>query len=190
MENNQKSIYYPPGGILIWIIIYLELITFGMTILALAYYGSLEREQFHADSQLLNKTIATINTILLLTSGFFVAKAVHFFKENKIVETAQFLLWALFSGFGFLVLKSYEYYEKVEGGLTMGKSDFFIYYWMLTGFHWIHVLVGLIILLFIRRTIVKKQSNASLEDFEAGASFWHMCDLIWLLLFPVLYLLF
>jgi hypothetical protein len=77
--NNTKSIYYPPGGILIWIIIYLELITFGMAILALAYYGSEERELFHSSSLKLNKTIGTINTILLLTSGFFVAKGIHFF---------------------------------------------------------------------------------------------------------------
>ena len=95
MEVNHKSIYYPPGGILMWIIIYLELFTFGMAILALAYYGSLERDQFHADSQLLNKFTATINTILLLTSGFFVAKAVHFFKEKKIEKTTQFMLWAI-----------------------------------------------------------------------------------------------
>ena len=82
--NNTKSIYYPPGGILIWIIIYLELITFGMAILALAYYGSEERELFHNSSLKLNKTIGTINTILLLTSGFFVAKGIHFFKANNI----------------------------------------------------------------------------------------------------------
>lgn len=190
MEVNHKSIYYPPGGILMWIIIYLELFTFGMAILALAYYGSLEREQFHVDSQLLNKFTATINTILLLTSGFFVAKAVHFFKEKKIEKTTQFMLWAILSGFGFLILKSYEYYEKIEMGLTMGKSSFFTNYWLLTGFHWIHVLVGLIILIFIRRSILKSKTEASLEDIEASATFWHMCDIIWLLLYPVLYLLF
>ena len=62
--NKTKSIYYPPGGILIWIIIYLELITFGMAILALAYYGAEERDLFHTSSLKLNKTIGTINTIL------------------------------------------------------------------------------------------------------------------------------
>ena len=190
MEIKAKSIYYPPGGVLIWIVIYLELLTFGMAILALAYYGSLNREQFHTDSALLNKTIATINTILLLTSGFLVAKAVHFFKENQVQKTLQFLTGAIFSGFGFLVLKAFEYYEKIEMGLTIGKSEFFTNYWLLTGFHWIHVLVGLVILLVIRKSITKKKNNASMEDFEAGAAFWHMCDLIWLLLFPILYLLF
>lgn len=190
MEVNNKSIYYPPGGILIWIVIYLELITFGMAIMALAYYGSQERIQYHADSQLLNRTIGTINTVLLLTSGFFVAKGVHFFKNKLFQKTSNYFLWAIFFGLGFLLLKLVEYYEKLQAGLDMDYSSFYMFYWLLTGFHWIHVLVGMVILLFIRRTILKKQENASLEDVEAGASFWHMCDLIWLLLFPILYLLF
>ena len=104
------------------------------------------------------------------------------------------LLWFFrtrsISRFGFLILKSYEYYEKIEMVLTMGKSSFFTNYWLLTGFHWIHVLVGLIILIFIRRSIQKSKTEASLEDIEASATFWHMCDIIWLLLYPVLYLLF
>ena len=95
MEVNRKSIFYPPGGILIWIVIYVELITFGMAIAGLAYYGSQEREKFHLDSQLLNRPIAAINTILLLTGGFFAAKAVQYFKENKSEKTAQFLLRSL-----------------------------------------------------------------------------------------------
>ena len=128
--NNTKSIYYPPGGILIWIIIYLELITFGMAILALAYYGSEERELFHSSSLKLNKTIGTINTILLLTSGFFVAKGIHFFKAVNIKKTLFYLNWAMVGGFGFLVLKSFEYYEKLEAGLHMDYNSFFRFYWL------------------------------------------------------------
>ena len=190
MEIKAKSIYYPPGGILIWIIIYLELITFGMAILALAYYGSEERELFHSSSLKLNKTIGTINTILLLTSGFFVAKGIHFFKVANIKKTLFYFNCAMLGGFGFLVLKSFEYYEKLAVGLDMDYNSFFTFYWLLTGFHFIHVIVGLVILIAITLSIRKKQTEASFEDIEASASFWHMCDLIWLLLFPVLYLLF
>ncbi|MBX3252887.1 MAG: cytochrome c oxidase subunit 3 [Chitinophagaceae bacterium] len=190
MEINYKSIYYPPGGILIWIVIYLELITFGAAMVALGYYGMAERAQFHSDSQSLNKTIAAVNTVFLLTSGFFVAMAVHFFKLNMINKTAQQLLWAILFGFGFLLLKLVEYHDKLEAGFTMEKSSFFMFYWLLTGFHWIHVLVGAVILIITRRSVLKKRDKAVPEDIEAGAAFWHMCDLIWLLLFPVLYLLF
>lgn len=190
MELKEKSIYYPPGGILIWIIIYLELITFGIAILALAYYGSKDRELFHNSSLQLNKTIGTINTILLLTSGFLVAKGIQSFKEQHIKNTLLFFNWAIVGGFGFLILKSAEYYEKLEVGLTMDYNSFFTFYWLLTGFHFIHVIVGVVILITIAFSIRKKQTQASFEDTEASASFWHMCDLIWLILFPVLYLIF
>lgn len=187
---NKKSFFYPPGGILIWIVIYLELFTFGMAIAGLAYYGSQERTLFHQHSQLLNKTIAAINTVFLLTGGYFAARAVHHFKEGFFDKTSRFLLWAIFSGLGFLILKLVEYRPKLEAGFTIDYSSFFMNYWLLTGFHWLHVLVGVAILFFIRRAIQKQKEKASLEDIEAGTAFWHMCDLIWLLLFPILYLLF
>lgn len=187
---NSKSIYYPPGGMLIWIVIYLELVTFGMGIAALAYYGAADRAAYHESAQLLSRPMATINTLLLLTSGFMVAKGVHFFKQGLSDKAGRWLMWALLSGAGFLVVKGLEYYLKIQAGTGMDFNSFFMFYWLLTGFHYIHVLVGIVILFVIRRGIIKKKTNASLEDLEAGAAFWHMCDLIWLLLFPVLYLLF
>lgn len=190
MESNSKSIYYPPGGILLWIIIYLELITFGMAMLAFAYYGVQEQAVFAESAKHLNKGIATANTILLLTSGYFVAMSVVAFNNKNIKKTTRYLNFSMLLGFGFLILKGIEYYLKIESGFTMNTNSFFMYYWLLTGFHWIHVLVGLVILFFIKIGIQKKQNDYSLEDFEAGATFWHMCDIIWLLLFPVLYLMF
>ena len=189
-QYNYKSIAYPPGGVLIWIVIYLELITFGLAMTGLVYYGSLDREMYHLDTLKLNRTLATINTMVLLTSGYFAARAVHYFKQNKVEQSSRYLLWTIFAGLGFLILKSVEYYEKLSVGLDMSYSPFFMNYWLLTGFHWIHVFVGIIIVFFLRRSIIKKKTQASLEDLEAGISFWHMCDLIWLLLFPLLYLLF
>lgn len=190
MEINYKSIYYPPGGILIWIVIYLELFTFGMALLAMAYYGSLEREMFHESAQLLNKGIATANTVLLLTSGFFVARGVHFFKGKEWDKTNKHFLIAMLFGLGFLGLKLVEYYQKIELGYTMDYNLFFNFYWFLTAFHWLHVLVGIVILFFVRLSVRKKKDQVATDDVEAGAAFWHLCDIIWLLLFPIIYLIF
>ncbi len=187
---SYSKLVYPPGGVLIWIVIYLELVTFGMAILALAYYGAQERELYHESSLKLNRVIGTVNTIFLLTSGLFVALGVHAFKIKNYRIAARWFHFAVWGGFGFLALKMFEYYQKLEAGLTMDSNSFFTFYWLLTAFHWIHVLVGMVILLIIRRSIVKKQVATLLEDVEAGAAFWHMCDLVWLLLYPMLYLLF
>jgi len=185
---DYKNVYFPPGGILMWIIIYLELITFGMAMVAFVYYGAQEPDVFHQSKLQLNPTIGAINTLFLLTSGLFMANAVHFYKEGNIKKTTFFFKLAMLGGFLFLLLKSYEYYTKIANGITLDTNTFFSFYWMLTGFHIIHVLIGLVILFLTERSISK--NKAELEDVEASATFWHMCDIIWLLLFPIIYLIF
>ncbi len=184
----SKKLYYPPGGILMWIIIFLELFTFGMALLAMIYYSKEEPLIFHNSKLLLNTELGTINTLLLITSGFFMAKSVTFFKEKNIKKTTFFLKLTLLTGLLFLIIKSIEYYLKIEGGYTMNYNTFFSFYWMLTLFHVVHVLVGMVILISTYFGITK--NTTTLDDFEAGAAFWHMCDLIWLLLFPIIYLIF
>ncbi|WP_456442022.1 cytochrome c oxidase subunit 3 [Psychroserpens sp.] len=185
---NYKNIYYPPGGILLWIIIFLELITFGIALLAMVFSSQENPELFHDSRLLLNTTYGMVNTIFLLTSGFFMAVAVSEFKRNNIRKVKLYL--GLTMGFGllFLGLKGLEYFEKLEAGITMSYNTFFSYYWMLTLFHVVHVIVGLVILASLYFSI--KKPDMVLEDVEASAAFWHMCDLIWLLLFPIIYLLF
>ena len=187
---DYKDVYYPPGGILMWIIIFLELITFGMALVAFVYYGSEEPELFHQSRLQLNTTFGAINTIFLLTSGFFMATAVNYFKENKVAKSSLFFKLAMSGGVLFLALKSVEYYHKIDSGITFETNIFFTFYWMLTGFHVIHVIMGLVILMITNHGMNKKNSDMKIEDVEASAAFWHMCDLIWLLLFPTLYLIF
>ena len=187
---NYKNIYYPPGGILMWIIIFLELITFRMALVAFVYYGHQEPEIFHQSRLQLNATIGAVNTVFLLTSGFFMALAVQYFKENNRGNRSFYLKLPLLGGLFFLVLKSIEYYHKIESGLTLETNTFFSFYWMLTAFHLIHVLMGIVIIIWTNYGMNKKNSDTQLVDVEACAAFWHLCDLIWLLLFPVLYLIF
>jgi len=187
---DYKNVYYPPGGILLWIIIFLELITFGAALIAMVVYGKQEPEIFHESRLLLNVTFGTINTVFLLTSGFFMAVTVHELKENKKQKAQNYLLLTMLFGMLFLVLKTVEYNAKLNAGLDIGYNSFFTFYWMLTLFHVIHVIVGLVILTSVYFGIKKENSTTKFEDVEASAAFWHMCDLIWLLLFPVIYLIF
>ena len=190
METSKidyKNIYYPPGGILMWILIFLELITFGAALIVLVINSKEDPETFHLSRLTLNATFGAMNTIFLLTSGFFMATTVHQFKNNNKQKASFYLKLTMFGGLLFLILKSIEYYLKINSGYTFGYDSFYTFYWLLTGFHVIHVIVGLIILLFMYSGINK--SKTILEDLEASAAFWHMCDLIWLLLFPTLYLI-
>lgn len=190
LKIDYKNIYYPPGGILMWIIIFLELITFGMALVAFVYYGQQEPEVFHQSRLQLNTTMGAINTVFLLTSGFFMATAVHQFKEKNIIKASFYFKLTMLGGFLFLILKSIEYYYKIESGISLETNMFFSFYWMLTVFHVIHIIMGLVILFWTNNGMTKKNSDTAIEDVEACAAFWHMCDLIWLLLFPILYLIF
>ena len=187
---NHRNVYYPPGGILMWIIIFIELITFGSALVTMVYYGLQEIEVFHTSRLQLNASIGTINTLFLITSGYFMARSVGCLKNNDKGRSILFLKLTMLGGLLFLALKSVEYYFKIHAGLTVGHNTFFTFYWMLTLFHVIHVIVGLVILTTVFFGLRKEKATVSIVDMEASAAFWHMCDLIWLLLFPIIYLLF
>ncbi|MDG1812057.1 MAG: cytochrome c oxidase subunit 3 [Polaribacter sp.] len=189
-KNLVKNMYYPPGGILMWIVIFLELITFGMALVAMAAYSKDEPEVFHNSRLLLNTTYGTINTLFLITSGFFMALSVRYLKDGNAKKSSLYLKLTMLGGLLFLILKTIEYNAKIDAGLTLEYNTFFSFYWMLTLFHVIHVLVGLVILTIVYFDLKKKKEQTNLDDFEASAAFWHMCDLIWLLLFPIIYLIF
>lgn len=185
----RNPLFYPPGGILLWIIIFLELITFGMGMLGLAYSGSFERVVFQESSAQLNRVIGTINTLILLSSGYAMAAAVHSFQENKKDLAQRLLKWTALGGLLFVVIKSWEYYEKISLGIGLGENTFFTFYWLLTGFHLIHVFIGLIIIGIVLFKMKSESSEIDAEDLQSVGAFWHMCDLIWLILFPALYLI-
>lgn len=187
---NHKNFFYPTGGILIWIIILLEVITFCAGIITFAWQSNLSPEVFEVSQSTLNTKIGLANTLLLLSSGFFVAESVRYLKIGDRLKSQKWMSAAMLFGFGFLILKGFEYVDKLQHGFDLTHDGFFTFYWLLTGFHFFHVLVGLVILLalwFKMRQGVYHENN--FLDIESGAAFWHMCDIIWLLLFPVLYLL-
>jgi len=186
---DYKNFFYPPGGILIWVLIIVELITFGAALIALAISSRSDPALFHQSRLELNATFGAINTLFLLTSGYFMAMTVSYVKQHKLDKAALNNKLAMLGGVLFLMLKGLEYSQKIAHGLTIGHNTFFTFYWLLTGFHVIHVLVGLGILFFMYLGLRKAQANPDILNIEAGASFWHMCDLIWLLLFPMLYLI-
>lgn len=188
-EPNYKNIFYPPGGILIWMIIFIELITFSLGLIAMTYFAKTEPALFHTSASTLHKNIALINTLILLSSSFFMANTIQFIKIDEQKKAEKYLGLTIILGLLFVCLKSSEYYLEIQAGQFLSTNIFFTFYWLLTAFHLIHVIIGLTILFYFFRTI-KKNKPFLFIDLMAGATFWHMCDLIWLLLFPVIYLIF
>jgi nitric oxide reductase NorE protein len=184
MENKIDTLE-PPGGYLIWIVIFIELITFGIALIFFVLNNKENQTEYHESAMMLNKTFAFINTMVLLTSGYTMAEAIRFMKKSILNKFKMYTLSTIMLGLLFIVIKFLEYYTKFQHNISFNSNSYFSYYFMLTGFHLLHVIFGLALLSYFYFS-----SNKKNEDIEATAAFWHMCDLIWLLIFPVIYLVY
>lgn len=171
-----------PGNPMMWVLIWSELVVFGVSFIGFAIAHALQPDVFVQSQDSLNRFLGGINTMILVTSGLFAALAVTAQHEGK---TGRMRLWiggAVVLGCLFLWVKYLEYAEKFAQGIGLETNTFYTLYFLLTGFHAFHVVFGIIILIIVGW----KNSN---ENLEIGATFWHMIDLIWIILFPLIYLL-
>ncbi|DAB40733.1 MAG TPA: cytochrome-c oxidase [Sulfurovum sp. UBA12169] len=188
---------YPPGDFAIWIIIYVELLTFALLFLGFAFSRRSNIEMFNASQLQLDQISGFINTLILITSSYFVAKAVQSIKhmtDESIKETsraaARWLLFAIISAGGFLAVKLLDFIHVFGQGITLSTNKFFMFYIMLTVFHFMHVLLGSFILCVIyQKTKTQGYTQNDHKGMETGASYWHMVDLLWIVLFPLIYII-
>jgi len=191
---NKIKLKYPPGDFAIWMIIYIELLTFGLFFLGYIYSRRADVELFNASQLLLDQRSGFINTVLLITSSFFVVKAVEAIKTMELKKASKYASnWLLSAiGFGgiFLVIKMGEFISKYQDGINLSTNKFFMFYFLLTMFHFLHVLLGMIILFNLYlKTKIQGYTKEDHRGLETGASYWHMVDLLWIVLFPLIYII-
>lgn len=189
-ETANPDPLEPPGGILVWIIVFLELLTFGAGLVVFVVQGNQDGEAFRAGRALLNQPVALTNTLILLTGGWCMANGIAALRQGHRGHATRWVGGAIATGLGFLVLKGGEYAEKIHHDIGFGSDSFFTLYWLLTGFHFLHVVVAVVLLAVMWSGIRReKYHREHLQDVESSGIFWHLCDLIWLLLYPIIYLL-
>ena len=153
------------------------------------YYRAQSVAQFREAATHLNQSIGVLNTLLMLSSSWFVATAVKAARRDMRTAATSLLGGALFCGAGFVAAKFCEYRAEILAGFTLNTNDFFVYYYMFTGIHLLHVLIGMGLLGFMARYVAIGQFDMiKMRNLESGASFWHLVDLLWIVLFPLLYL--
>ena len=187
--DKTKSLY-PPGDFAIWIIIYIELITFGALFLGYAIARRFDVELFNRSQTLLDQNFGFINTILLISSSYFVVKAIENVKKDHFKRASHWLLSAIGCGGLFIIIKMIELTNKFEEGINLSTNTFFMFYYILTIFHFMHVVLGVLILyVLFQKAKAGEYSLNNLRGLETGASYWHMVDLLWIVLFPLIYIL-
>ncbi len=171
-----------PGELMMWVLIVSELLVFGAGLMAFMGVRLTDPVGFAEAQTHLHRTGAALNTIVLVSSGFLAAFAHQLRLADQRLRARLALLGAAALGCVFLVIKGAEYVDKAAQGITIDTHPFYMFYYLLTGFHAAHVVAGIIILV-----LVAWRDTPS--NIQVGAAFWHMVDLVWVVLFPVIYLL-
>jgi len=186
----------------VWLFLVTEILLFGGLFVTYIVFRSLYPEMFHEASAFLNRPMGAINTVVLICSSFTMALGVNKTAHNDSKAAARYLLITFICGATFMVIKYFEYTHKIHEGLLPGihfsfetiahpKAPlFFSLYFMMTGLHGIHVLVGMGLIAWVlfrtRRGDFDQTYNTPVE---LTGIYWHLVDLIWIYLFPLLYLI-
>lgn len=188
MENEQHRV---EEGV--WVLVIGELSVFTLLFTTFLYYRAISPDEFEASRGMLHQVLGAFNTVILLTSSYFIATAVKALRDPANAERARRLVHAAIGcGIAFVMVKVFEYGALLNHGVTLLTNDFFMLYFVLTGIHLMHLLVGLLFLTALASQIRRQLSglgevSSVFQGFST--SFWHMLDIVWVVLFPLLYLL-
>ena len=178
------------GDLGVWLVILLELLTFAILFVSYAFARTREVELFNASQATLNLHTGALNTVLLISGSACVAAAVAAMGRDARTICARWLLGALACGSGFVAVKLWEYADKLAEGVDLSTNTFYMFYLLLTAFHFLHVLVGLLALAWLWWRVRRgAYGSGDLHALETGAAFWHMVDLLWIVLFPLIYVM-
>jgi len=200
-ESIEKQDYAARLGM--WLFLGTEVLLFARLFLGYTVYRHFYHETFHHCSRALDITLGTTNTIVLITSSLSVALAYWAVKVGKKQVAIGMLVFTILCAFAFLAIKYMEYAHKFHVGELPGKwfhaeelmqypaaNLYFTIYFLATGLHAFHVIVGMSVLIWVMKGIIKGRYTADYYvPVELGALYWHLVDLVWIFLFPLLYLI-
>jgi nitric oxide reductase NorE protein len=195
MHDSTKKSRRVPGEAGIWVFVLLDMLIFTEMFVIFVWSRSEHRDLFHASQEKVNPAFGLTYTLLLLASSWCVVMAVGAARRSMISVASNFARWGFLLGAGFAALKIVEYTGKFAAGITPLTNGFFMFYFVLTLVHLLHASVGLGVLAYMRNQI--HALGQSLEDpsgpnrlrmIESSAVYWHMVDLLWIVLFALFYL--
>ncbi|KPK02174.1 MAG: cytochrome C oxidase subunit III [Nitrospira bacterium SG8_35_4] len=196
----EKHCDYTGSKMGMWIFLYTEMLLFGGMFLVYAVYRYDYPQEFHLAAQELDVTIGSINTLILLTSSLTMALSVAALQKGKKQLSLVLQVLTMLLGAAFLVNKYVEWgakfyhgiYPNSETLLSQSKGSIMFYglYFVMTGIHGLHVLIGMGVFLFmIVFTVRGSVSPANIVKLENSGLYWHFVDIVWVYLFPLFYLI-
>jgi cytochrome c oxidase subunit 3 len=191
-----------------WLFLITEVLLFSGMFVAYAVYRQWHPETFVEASSTLNTMMGTINTIVLLTSSLTVALSIHYIQHDEVKKCVYNLIATVGLAGVFMVIKYFEYTAKFEHGVFPGglfdphgahyeylaqvpyASQFFSIYFVMTGIHGLHVLIGMGVIAWVAYYAWRGSfSSEYYTHIELAGLYWHLVDIVWIFLFPMLYLI-
>lgn len=184
MATNRSTTGISTAKLGVYWVIGSEIVIFGGLLAAYVMFrlkhGSWSHEAVHT-----NIIAGSINTFVLLTSSLFAVLAHQAAEKKDTAKAYKFIWYTIFGALAFLVIKSIEWTGEIQHGLTIHKSLFWAFYYTAAGIHAFHVICGAIIMAFIAADVKK---GKDLQRVEAIGLYWHFVDIVWIFLFPLLYI--
>ncbi|WP_227816268.1 cytochrome c oxidase subunit 3 family protein [Nitrogeniibacter aestuarii] len=181
----------PPGDLAIWFFILAELLAFAVFFAAYAFARAHDVALFNEMQLQVDRNAGALNTVFLITASWCVARAVNAVEQRgDSVRGARWLAGGMACASGFLVVKIFEYAAKFGAGISLSTNTFWMFYLSLTFFHFMHVILGMVILAVLwHQTRRSAYGPDNTNGLVSGAAYWHMVDLVWIVLFPLVYVM-
>lgn len=181
---SRSSAGLPTGRLAIWWLIGSEVVIFG-GLLAVYIMHRIGHPEWADQSSHTNTWAGALNTLVLLTSSLSAVLAHQAASRGDGKKAARFLHYTVLGGLVFLAVKSAEWTHEIRGGLTITSSGFWSFYYTAAGLHGLHVIAGMIVMLFVARAAA---AGRDLHRVENAGIYWHFVDVVWIFLFPLLYI--
>jgi nitric oxide reductase NorE protein len=178
-----------PGETGIWVFIFGDMMAFGLMFVVFSSARMDEPKVFEASRRTLHLAFGAVNTLLLLVGSLLVVRGIRAMRTGSHRAPLLFALCWL-CGLAFAINKFVEYSMVINGGHRLGDNQFYSYYFMLTGVHLLHLalaMIGMAVMWRISRR--KVQTDKDMRNVEAFGAYWHLVDLLWVILFPLIYLM-
>lgn len=174
----------------VWVLIYAELTEFALFFVIFLAAKIHNPEIFAEGPSRLSITAGMLNTLVLITSSFFVANAVAAIKTGNKKACLTWLWLCLLAGATYCGIKGWEYFQNESNGVSLRTDIFNSLYYYITFNHFLHVLIGMCTIFWVTlSTHFNVYSSKNHEGLESAALYWHMIDLAWIIIFPILYVL-
>ena len=191
---------YAGAKIGMWLFLFTEVLLFGGLFLVYSVYRDVHTQDFHIAAKELSTALGAVNTVVLLTSSLTMALSISALQRGERVRSSLLQAATIILGVAFLINKYFEWSEHIHHGFYPGSAEllakghgqslFFGLYYVMTGIHGIHVLIGMGLIAFMLvLTLTGKISSSDFIKLENTGLFWHLVDVIWIYLFPLFYLI-